>query len=327
MKFNYLKTLSVQAAEQLRFISSEGTHAMRQSRCAMYLRYAIDKDTWWMSLNKANFCKQRSCPVCCWLKSAKWRIRIFQGLPRLLVDYPGFPFLFLTLTVRNCHLSELRSCVRSMQESWHRLAVLPYFPAIGYLKSLEISRPRDCFYSGHYLGRFGKKLINFWQKELKRRGIWEPRLWSQYLCEDVHPHIHVLMMVRPDYWSQENYISHPEWVSLWKRSANLDYQPVVDIRKVQELNSGILEVSKYCLKTSDMVDRLGCLINRQLHGTKLLHSCGAFGDYFSQKVLDKVDRSLVLGNEYTQNGVPCMYEWNGEQYCLTQLGNLRWQLD
>jgi hypothetical protein len=57
-----------------------------------------------------------------------------------------------------------------------------------------------------------------------------------------------------------------------------------------------------------MVDRLGCLINRQLHGTKLLHSCGAFGDYFSQKILDKVDQSLVLGNEHTQGGVPCMYE-------------------
>jgi hypothetical protein len=76
-----------------------------------------------------------------------------------------------------------------------------------------------------------------------------------------------------------------------------------------------------------MVDRLGCLINRQLHGTKLLHSCGAFGDYFSQKILDKVDQSLVLGNEHTQDGVPLMYEWNGEQYCLTQLGNLHWQLD
>ena len=73
---------------------------------------------------------------------------------------------------------------------------------------------------------------------------------------------------------------------------------------------------------SGKIVRVGCLINRQLHGTKLLHSCGIFNNYFSQKVLDKVDQSLLLRNEHTQDGVPCLYEWNGERYILTRLAFL-----
>jgi len=326
-KLNYLKALSVEAAEQLAFIPSEAAHAFKQSKCATYLRYAIEKDTWHTYLNKAYFCHQRTCPVCSWLRSVKWRIRIFRGLPRLLVDYPGHFFLFLTLTVRNCHFSELRSCVKSMQVAWNRLSCLPSFPAVGYLKSLEVARPRDCFYSGHYLGRYGSKQIRVCQQELRERGIWHSKLWTDYFCEEVHPHFHVLMLVRPDYWTS-GYIDHSQWVSLWRRAARLEYDPAVDIRwvKPDQLNSGVLEVSKYCLKSSDMTDRLGCLINRRLHGLKLLHSGGVFAGYFSQKALDRIDESLTLGDEYFQDGVPLVYEWNGSAYSMTQLAHLSWEL-
>jgi len=326
LKLDYLKALSVEAAQQLSYIPSEDAHAFRQSKCATYLRYAIEKDTWHTYLNKAYFCKQRTCPVCSWLRSVKWRIRIFRGLPRLLLDFPAFSFLFLTLTVRNCHFSELRSCVGSMQQSWKRLADLSSFPAVGYLKSLEVARPRDCFWSGHYLGRYGSKQTRVFRQELKQRGF-SLGSWSEYFCEEVHPHFHVLMMVRPDYWTS-GYLDHSQWVSLWRRAARLEYDPVVDIRwvKSDQLNSGVLEVSKYCLKSSDMTDRLGCLINRRLHGLKLLYSGGVFADYFSQKALDRVDESLTLGDEYEQDGVPLVYEWNGSAYSMTQLAHLFWKL-
>jgi plasmid rolling circle replication initiator protein Rep len=158
MKLNYLKALSLQAAEELRQISTEAVHARRQSKCADYLRYAIERDTLLMHLNKSNFCKQRTCPVCAWLRSTKLRIRFFRGLPRLLDDHPGYPFILLTLTVRNCNFSELRHVVQEFEKSWNRLTGRVSFPAVGYLKSLEVTRPYDCFYAGHYLGRFGTKV-------------------------------------------------------------------------------------------------------------------------------------------------------------------------
>ena len=323
MKLNYLKTLSLQAAEQLQHISSEEFHARRQSRCANYLRYAIERDTLLMYLNQANFCQLKTCPVCSWLRSTKWRIRIFRGLPLLLSEYPDYPFIFLTLTLRNCHFSELRSVIRELEKSWNRLAGRVSFPALGYLKSLEVTRPYDCFYAGHYLGRFGTKLIKYWQRELKKRGVWQSSLWNERFCEQVHPHIHCLMMVHPSYWDSSNYLHQSDWTSLWKSAAQLNYQPVVDVRRVKQLDSAVLEVSKYCVKSSDMVDRLGCLINRSLYRLRLLSVGGVFNSYFSQASLDKIDTTLTSGDELYQNGVPCIYEWDTDRYILTRVGYIQ----
>jgi plasmid rolling circle replication initiator protein Rep len=325
MKLNYLKALSLKACDSLAQIPSEITHAGRQFRCAEFLHYAVDAETWAMALNRANFCKQRTCPVCCWLKSVKWRIRIFQGLPRLLRDYPNYPFLFLTLTVKNCNIGQLRSNIRMMEQGWERLSDLQCFPVIGYLKSVEVTRPRDCFYAGQFVGRMGEALIKRWIGYLKKRVNWNPRLWREYFCEECHPHIHILMMVSPSYFTSE-YINHPRWQFLWRRSARLEYDPVVDIRRVGDLHNAVLETSKYCLKSNDMVDLLGCLTVRQLHGLRLLSIGGAFNDYFSQGSMDAIAQTGELGTEHYQQGVPCWYEWNGEKYSLTRLADLEWEV-
>lgn len=314
--------MSLKVCDSLVQISSETTHVGRQLRCAEFLHYAVDPSNLSMRLNRANFCKQRTCPVCNWLRSTKWRIRIFQGLPGLLRDYPGFPFLFLTLTVKNCHFSELRSTVRSLEESWNRLANSRSFPAIGYLKSLEVTRPRDCFYGGQFVGRMGQKLIDRWLTHLKKQPNWNYSLWREYWCEEVHPHIHVVMMVSPSYFNQDEYIDFPHWRSLWQRAARLDYSPVVDIRRIDKLSGAILETSKYCLKSEDMVDLIGCLTVRQLHGLRLLSISGAFRDYFSQAAIDAIAATGELGTEQFQEGVPCWYEWNGKKYRLARLADI-----
>lgn len=326
MKLNHLKTLSTAACDSLAQIPSEITHAGRQFRCAEFLHYAIEPGILEMSLNRASFCRQRTCPVCTWLNSSKLRLRIFQGLPRLLADYPSCKFLLLTLTVKNCHFKELRAHVRVMEQGWRRLSNLPKFPAIGYLKSLELARPRDCFYHGIYIGRMGQSLIDQWLRHLRSQPNWNPLAWRSHWCEEVHPHFHALLMVPASYFTESEYMSQVEWRSLWKRSARLDYEPVVDIRAVKEIRNGILETSKYCLKTSDMVDVLGCLTIRQLHGLRLVSIGGAFGDYFSQAAIDAIAATGELGTEQHQQGMPCHYEWNGEKYSLTRLAHLEWEL-
>jgi hypothetical protein len=167
-------------------------------------------------------------------------------------------------------------------------------------------------------------LIKRWITELKQCGVWDAALWSEHYCEEVHPHMHVLLMVSPNYFDRAHYIEQTKWVALWKRAARLDYDPVIDIRKVQQLDNAIFEVSKYCLKTTDMVDQLGCLIIRQLHGMRLLTPCGVFADYFSQATIDAIDSTMQLGNEVFQTGVPCWYQWDGDGYALTRLGSQEW---
>jgi hypothetical protein len=322
MKQNYLKALSVIAADSLIEFDSETEHAVRQSRCAEFLNYAISQEDLSMRLNRANFCGLRSCPLCCWVKSVKWRVRIFQGLPRLLSDYPNASFLLLTLTMKNCHFGQLRSQVRLMEQGWNRLSQRRRFPALGYLKSLEVTRPRDCFYAGQFVARMGSKLAQKWLTQLRAQPNYRPDLWREFSCEEVHPHLHILLMVDENYFLPENYLNNFTWRSLWGRAARLDYDPVVDIRKIHHLEGGIFEVSKYCLKSSDMVDPIGCLTVRQLHGLRLLSIGGAFNDYFSQAAMDTIAESGDMGDEEKQLGVPCNYDWDGFKYRLTRLGDI-----
>ncbi len=139
--------------------------------------------------------------------------------------------------------------------------------------------------------------------------------------------MHVLMMVSPSYFEASEYINHPRWQFLWRRSARLEYSPVVDIRRVDELTKAIFETSKYCLKSNDMVDVLGCLTVRQLHGLRLLSVGGAFNDYFSQRAIDAIAQTGELGTEQYQEGVPCWYEWNGKKYSLVRLADLHWEVE
>jgi plasmid rolling circle replication initiator protein Rep len=325
MSFVYpsLKESSLQICEQLSRIPSESFRAVRQKRCASFLNYAIDPDTWHMNLNWANFCHQRTCPICNYICSCKWRMRLFNGFPRLLDDYPGYGFLFLTLTQKNCHLFEMRSTIREMQKSWHRLAGRAKFPALGYFRTLEVTRPYECFYAGQYLGCLGTKLIKLWQKELISREVWDFRLWKQFPSELVHPHFHILMMVSPNYW-RSGYLDHKDWVSNWRMAARLDYQPWVHIQAVkdEEIKDSVFEISKYCVKVSDMSDRLGVMLMRRLHGFKLLTVGGVFSNYFDQKTLDQIAETGEIGTEERQAGVPLVYEWNDDfsKYDLARIG-------
>jgi hypothetical protein len=322
MKQNYLKALSLAAADNLIEFDSEIPHAIRQSRCAEFFHYAISPDDLSMRLNRASFCGLRSCPLCCWVKTVKWRVRIFQGLPRLLADYPNGSFLLLTLTAKNCHFNCLRAQIRLMEQAWNRLSQRRRFPGLGYLKSLEISRPRDCFYGSQFIGRMGSKLIQKWLRHLQQWPGYQPNLWHEFFCEEVHPHFHILLMVDKSYFQPANYLDNSAWRLMWGRAARLDYQPVVDIRKIRNLEGGIFEVSKYCLKSSDMIDSIGCLTVRQLHGLRLLSVGGAFADYFSQSAMDAIAESGDMGDEERQLGVPCHYEWDGARYRLTRLGEI-----
>jgi len=325
-KLSYLKAQSLEACTSLQQIESERLHAYRQSRCAEFLHYAVEPGTLEMRLNRANWCGLKSCPVCTWLRAAKLRIRLFQGMPRLLADYPTARFLLFTLTVKNCHFQELRSHVRMMEAGWRRMINTNVFPAIGFLKSLELTRSRDYFYYGQHIGRFDVGKAERWLTHLRKLPSWNPSQWRSYTCEEVHPHFHAFLMVDESYFGGEDeYLNQRSWQQLWKRSARLDYDPIVDIRVVRRLNGGILETSKYCLKTHDMTDVLGCLTIRQLHGLRLTSIGGAFNDYFSQRAIDAIAATGELGTEHWQSGVPCWYEWNGEEYSLTRLAHLEWE--
>lgn len=327
MRLNLLKNSSLAVSENLARISSEHSHALRQANCGTFLRYSVTPGTLEMALNRANWCSLRSCPTCNWVRAVKRRVKVFAGLSALQKQHPNFKYAFLTLTVKNCHRSELRSTFRSMDTGWVRFANNDGFPALGYLKSIEVTRPRDCFYANQYLGRFGSKLIRFWHKELKTRGVWDGRLWRDHFSEECHPHIHALLVLPSSYEpGASEWLNHLDWVVRWKLAMKLSYRPVVDVRFVYSredkgISNAVFEATKYALKPLDMLDPLAPFIFRQLHGLKLNSVGGILRSYINDEILEKINNQMTSGDEYQQNGVPLEYKWSNEdeQYWISKI--------
>lgn len=96
-----------------------------------------------MKLNSARFCRVRHCPVCQWRRSLMWKAKAYKVLPKIIAEFPTYRWLFVTLTLRNCPIEDLRSTLTWMHESFKRMTKLKDFPAVGWIKSTEVTRGKD----------------------------------------------------------------------------------------------------------------------------------------------------------------------------------------
>jgi plasmid rolling circle replication initiator protein Rep len=208
-------------------------YAERVEHCSQTLTFARDPPALGKSklkLTQAWFCRVRQCPVCQWRRSLMWQAKVYRALPALLRDYPDTRFLFMTLTIRNCHVKDLHDTLIHMAQSWQRLTQLRCFPARSWVRAVEITRSqRD---------------------------------------RSAHPHYHCLLMVPPAYF-QGDYLKQDQWAQLWQQCLRIDYRPVIDIRTVKlslvptttgrvtapphHLWGAVAEILKYAVKPSDMI--------------------------------------------------------------------------
>lgn len=237
--------------------SELATYANRIRECSQRLCFALEpQDTGEMKLRlrTARFCRVRHCPVCQWRRSLVWRARFLKAVPNVLQDHPNANWLFLTLTVRNCALEELRATVEEMNKAFGRMVKRKQFPALGYVRSLEVTRGRD---------------------------------------GSAHPHFHILMVVRPSYFKGQTYLSQETWTELWKSCLRIDYTPIVNIKAVKPkhkdndngIQIAILETLKYGVKESDLIADSQWLeeLTKQLHKTRAVSVSGLLKQYISEE--------------------------------------------
>lgn len=66
----------------------------------------------------------------------------------------------------------------------------------------------------------------------------------------------VLIVVNKSYFKSKNYLSTEEWVNIWRYYLKVDYDPIVDVRKVKSNNykyKAVAEISKYTVKSKDII--------------------------------------------------------------------------
>ena len=264
-------------------------YAERIGQCSEWLMYALksnDEGDIKLKLRDARFCRVRHCLVCQWRRSLMWRARFFKALPEIQQKYPTARWIFVTLTVKNCELSELKKTLTWMNAAWKRLTERKVFPALGFVKSTEVTRGAD---------------------------------------GTAHPHFHCLMLVPAGYFSK-GYIPQAEWVALWQSCLKVDYTPIVDVRVVKgkkgTLNAtgdasnaammkAVCETLKYSVKPTDLLadpEWLGEL-TKQLQKTRAISIGGCLKEFFSEDEPEDLIDGDIEEEEKTEDEAMLFFDW------------------
>lgn len=189
--------------------------AERMKECANWLSF-VRKEDGTMKLHDARFCRVRLCPVCQWRRSLKTFAQMSQVLDVATSD--GYQFIFLTLTMKNCSGSDLSNELTHLLLSFNRL-----------MKYKDIQKAVKGFYRGC-------------------------EVTHNVNTDEYHPHIHAILAVRSGYFGGTMYLSQARWTELWQRALQVEYTPIIDVRKCKGGSKAIAEACKYAVKPSDILN-------------------------------------------------------------------------
>ncbi len=261
-------------------------------------------------LHSANFCKDRLCPMCAWRRSYK----IFGQVSRIM-EHIGdkYEYLFLTLTVPSVPAEELTETISRLVKAWSNLIrQKPFKTAVrGFFRALEVTRNNDP----------------------------DSKSYKLY-----HPHFHVVLAVPKSYWNN-CYITHDQWLEMWRKAYKDDSITQVDIRKAKSkdayqkagaqeainmLSSAVAEIAKYAVKDTDYIhesdpaltDEIVTTLAGALARRRLTAYGGCFDDAFQKLKLDDAeDGDLVHINDETINPALALlivkYGWTAGAYKMT----------
>ncbi len=251
----------------------------RMGKCSATLAFAesVNPETGecGLKLRSAMFCKVRACPVCQWRRGMRNIARFYERMPLVVAAYPEASWLFLTLTVRNPEMCDLRSTLGDMNKAWQRMIQRKAWPAQGFIRTTEITKGKD---------------------------------------GNPHPHFHALLLVRPGYFKGGVYLSQAAWSEMWCDALRADYMPVVHVQKVKAtsdkaklaeangdslaaLSAAVAETLKYSVKPEDMLTDAAFLygITDQLHKLRFLATGGILKDFLSDEISD--EEMIKTGSE------------------------------
>ena len=251
-------------------------------------------------LRAANPCNRRLCPFCEWRRSRAWRRRFFEGLPRFHEDFPTHSAIFLTLTVRNCPVDELRTTINEMHRGWNRMVQRSFFPTKFWFRRTEVTQK-----SGETPLSMG---LSF------------------------HPHIHAVLFVPSGYFSH-GYVKQLEWQKQWMDAMRLDYVPVIDVRSaksrstsggtpIEQSRQAALEASKYATKSTDLI-AMGSSLGKYhyaIKGLRLSASSMSLKPYLTDTPISESELvdSETAGPEPTVRGKALWFE-DIQQYLFSDL--------
>lgn len=235
--------------------------------------------------------------MCAWRRSLKIFGQVSKVMDHVEENY-NYRYIFLTLTVKNCYSKDLKDTLGLMTSAFNKMNQRKAFKKAikGYFRSLEITYNKE--------------------------------------DDTYHPHFHLILAVNKNYFTDDKtYLSQSEWTKLWKESLQVDYTPVVDVRRVKSKDKNfskvIAETAKYTVKSEDLLikeengkinealtDEVVATLDKALHRKRLVSFGFLFKEIHRQLKLDdaengdlkKTDNEEELRNDLTD--VILRYQWN-----------------
>ena len=253
-------------------------------------------------------CNARLCPFCEWRRTRAWRRRLFTGLEAFHATAEKRVPIFLTLTVPNPRLEDLRETLKEMSKAWNRLVSSKAFPTDLWFRRTEVT-------------------------------VGAPVALQPTFA---HPHFHALLLVKPSYFGKK-YIKHDVWADRWTKAMRAEQRLVVDIRRVttrgtsnadsepgsselaNESKRGVLEVAKYMAKGTQLLEIGEELpeFHHQMAGLRLYSVSRALrqyirdGDIRQAELLDD-DEGLPDAREPDAMAVATWFQ-DHQEYLFTEL--------
>lgn len=156
--------------------------------------------------------------MCSWRRSLKIFGQVSKVMDHVEQNY-NYRYIFLTLTVENPTSDKLKDTIDLMMASFNKMNQRKAFKQAvkGYFRSLEVTYNKE--------------------------------------NNTYHPHFHIILAVNESYFKDTRiYLTQEKWTDLWKSSLNVDYTPIVDVRRFKK-NKGkeVAEVAKYTVKSEDFL--------------------------------------------------------------------------
>ena len=224
--------------------------------CGSFLEMIMDHSMQNKKLHKANFCKNRFCPLCAWRQTKKDSLKISIVMEYIKKEL-DLDFIFLTLTAPNVNAENLNDEIKKYNKSFKKLSERKEFKKIskGYARKLEITYNQE--------------------------------------RDDYHPHFHVIVVVNKSYFKSKDYLSKKKFLKLWQECMDDNSITQVDVKKIDTTDKkAISEIAKYGAKDSDYLYSQDVFdtFYKALKGKQLITYSGAFKDglkAFKDGLLDK----------------------------------------
>lgn len=244
----------------IKFMEDKNLKLDRLKECGNFIKFQSSEDKTKFILAGGNFCNNRFCPFCSWLKAKRTAFELLELIK--VVEYKEkFAFLFITLTVPNTPRERLREEIENFNKSFKRLFQTEEFKAFnkGFIRKLEVTYNEE--------------------------------------RNDYHPHFHLVVAVNKSYFTSRDYMSKRRLLELWQRATRNPAITQVDIKPCRmDTVKQVMELATYSAKQGDLYSSKEVFdgFYEGLFRKKLLVYNGIFKEYKKKIEVGEVDPAEVI---------------------------------